>query len=135
LIFPEALPRNKRSYHVGNYNPEIDINQLLEKVGLELKLQHKQQQKKEEAGCPVELKINDPYNWTELSDTLKVAEQNANAGAEVTSMLHYRGIVRKVARFLGRVVIYLEGLSLYPKEILIVLFFIVCGLYLTVFGT
>jgi SAM-dependent methyltransferase len=97
-------------------NPEIDINQLLEKVGLELKLQHKQQQKKEEAGCPVELKINDPYNWTELSDTLKVAEQNANAGAEVTSMLHYRGIVRKVARFLGRVVIYLGRVITIPQR-------------------
>jgi SAM-dependent methyltransferase len=97
-------------------NPEIDINQLLDKVGLELKLQQKCQQDGNVAGAPVEIKGNDPYSWSQLSETLNVAEQNANAGAEVTSMLHYRGVVRKIARLLGKVTIFLGRVITIPQR-------------------
>jgi SAM-dependent methyltransferase len=97
-------------------NPEIDINQLLEKVGLELTLQQKSQQNVKAEGSPIEIKINDPYSWSQLSETLNVAEQNSNAGAEVTSMLHYRGVVRKIARFLGKVTIFLGRVITIPQR-------------------
>jgi len=97
-------------------NPEIDINQLLEKVGLELKLQQKSPQNKHVEGSAIEVKVNDPYSWSQLSETLNVAEQNSNAGAEVTSMLHYRGIVRKIARFLGKVTVFLGRVITIPQR-------------------
>ncbi len=97
-------------------NPEIDINQLLEKVGLELKLQRKGQQEHKVVGHPAEVAINDPYAWGQLTETLKVAEQNVNAGAEVTSMLNYRGIVRKMAKLLGKVIIYLGRVITIPQR-------------------
>lgn len=76
-------------------NPEIDVTQLLEKIGLELKLQQKGVERGQGQVVPEELEINDPYSWGQLNSTLNIAEQNVNAGAEVTTMLHYRGIVRK----------------------------------------
>jgi O-antigen chain-terminating methyltransferase len=97
-------------------NPEIDINRLLEKVGLELKIRQKCRQDKKAEGQPVTLEFNDPYSWGQLSETLKVSELNANAGAEVTSMLHYRGIIRKIARFVGKVTLYFGRVITIPQR-------------------
>lgn len=97
-------------------NPEIDVAQLLEKIGLELKLQQKKTRGKQIRGAPEELEFNDPYSWGQLASTLDVAEQNVNAGAEVTSMLHYRGIVRKFARLLGKITIFLGRVITIPQR-------------------
>jgi len=97
-------------------NPEIDIADLLEKVGQELKRQQEKQGCVRKGAQAEELEINDPYTWSQLSETLKVAELNVNAGAEVTSMLHYRGIVRKVARLLGKVTVFLGRVITIPQR-------------------
>lgn len=97
-------------------NPEIDVAQLLNKVGLELKLQRKKHEGGQESTSQEELKINDPYSWAQLNETLHMAELNANAGAEVTSMLHYRGIVRKFARLLGKITIFLGRVITIPQR-------------------
>lgn len=99
-------------------NPELDLNQLLEKVGLELSLQQKRNNNQQpEVGHSQEA-INDPYLWGQgqLSETLNVAELNANAGAQVTSMLHHRGFIRKIARFMGKVTIYLGRVITIPQR-------------------
>jgi O-antigen chain-terminating methyltransferase len=97
-------------------NPEIDLAQLLEKIGLELKLQQKSVAGDRDRLAPEELTINDPYSWGQLGATLNVAEQNVNAGAEVTSMLHYRGLMRKVARFLGKITVFLGRVITIPQR-------------------
>ena len=97
-------------------NPEIAASYLQEKIEEEMKLQQKRLEEKQKSGSPEELKINDPYCWAQLNDTLKVAELNANAGAEVTSMLHHRGIVRKFARLIGKVTIYLGRVITIPQR-------------------
>jgi len=97
-------------------NPEIDIEKLLEKVDLELKIQHRAQKSVGTEDALIEEQANDPYSWSQLAETLNVAEQNANAGAEVTSMLHYRGIMRKIARFFGKVTIYLGRVITIPQR-------------------
>ncbi|MBU0944973.1 MAG: class I SAM-dependent methyltransferase [Proteobacteria bacterium] len=97
-------------------NPEIDLTQLLEKIGLEIKLQQKGAQGRQEGVLPEDLAINDPYSWGQLSATLNIAEQNVNAGAEVTTMLHYRGIVRKFARLLGKITIFLGRVITIPQR-------------------
>ncbi len=97
-------------------NPEIDVTQLLEKIGLELKLQQKGVEGGQGQVVPEELEINDPYTWGQLSSTLNIAEQNVNAGAEVTTMLHYRGIVRKMARLLGKITIFLGRVITIPQR-------------------
>lgn len=96
-------------------NPEIDVVQLLEKIGLELKLQQKGTGNRKSA-LQEELPLNDPYSWNQLSETLKVAELNVNAGAEVTSMLHYRGIMRKIARLCGKITIFLGRVITIPQR-------------------
>lgn len=97
-------------------NPEIDIAQLLERIGLELKRQQKSVAGGQNRVASEELEINDPYSWGQLGSTLNVAEQNVNAGAEVTSMLHYRGIMRKIARFLGKVTVFLGRVITIPQR-------------------
>lgn len=97
-------------------NTEIDIADLLEKIGFELKLQQKRQGGVQKGILPEKLAINDPYTWSQLSETLKVAELNVNAGAEVTSMLHYRGLVRKIARLLGKITIFLGRVITIPQR-------------------
>ncbi len=97
-------------------NPEIDLVQLLEKVGLELKLQQKNMAEGRNRVMPEDLAINDPYAWSQLATTLQVAEQNVNAGAEVTSMLHYHGLMRKMARFLGKITVFLGRVITIPQR-------------------
>ncbi len=97
-------------------NPEIDLVQLLEKVGLELKLQQKNVAEGLNRVIPEDLTINDPYAWSQLGTTLQVAEQNVNAGAEVTSMLHYHGLMRKIARFLGKITVFLGRVITIPQR-------------------
>lgn len=97
-------------------NPEIDLGQLLEKIHLELQLQQKKVAAGRNTAAPEELVINDPYSWGQLGSTLNVAEQNVNAGAEVTSMLHYRGVMRKLARFLGRVTVFIGRVITIPQR-------------------
>ncbi len=96
-------------------NPEIDVAQLLEKISLELKRQ--QAGKGKQRGIPQEeVQVNDPYSWNQLSETLKVAELNVNAGAEVTSMLHYRGIMKRIALLFGKVTIFLGRVITIPQR-------------------
>jgi O-antigen chain-terminating methyltransferase len=97
-------------------NPQIDIADLLEKVGAELKRQQENSRQTREQTAGEELKFNDPYAWNRLSETLKMAELNVDAGAEVTSMLHYRGIVRKIARLLGKITIFLGRVITIPQR-------------------
>lgn len=97
-------------------NPEIDIADLLEKVGAELKRQQKSSADTQKNIPREELRINDPYTWNQLRETLKMAELNVDAGAEVTSMLHYRGIVRKIARLLGKVTVFLGRVITIPQR-------------------
>jgi O-antigen chain-terminating methyltransferase len=97
-------------------NPEIDLVQLLAKIGLELHLQQKSVAGGRNRVASEELAINDPYSWGQLGSTLNVAEQNVNAGAKVTSMLHYRGLMRKIARFLGKVTVFLGRVITIPQR-------------------
>ncbi len=97
-------------------NPQIDISELFVKIADELKVQKKKQRRRSGAIAEEELIINDPYSWGQLSETLDVAEQNVNAGAEVTSMLHYRGVVRKIARLLGKITIFLGRVITIPQR-------------------
>ena len=97
-------------------NSEIDIADLLEKVGAELKRQQKKSVGTQKKNHQEELPINDPYTWNQLRETLKMAELNVDAGAEVTSMLHYRGIVRKIARLLGKVTVFLGRVITIPQR-------------------
>ena len=97
-------------------NSEIDIADLLEKVGVELKRQQKSSADTQKNIPREELQINDPYTWNQLRETLKMAELNVDAGAEVTSMLHYRGIVRKIARLLGKVTVFLGRVITIPQR-------------------
>lgn len=99
-----------------NNNPEINITEVLEKVALELKLQQDRKAREPRQAAPDKLNINDPYRWHQLSETLHMAELNVNAGAEVTSMLHYRGIVKKVARLLGKITIFLGRVITIPQR-------------------
>lgn len=97
-------------------NPDLNIADLQEKIELELKVQQKKGGDGKK-GSPAEaLPINDPYSWGQLSETLKMAELNVNAGAEVTSMLHYRGVVRKIARLMGKITIYLGRVITIPQR-------------------
>lgn len=97
-------------------NPQVDLTELLEKIERELKEQNKQQQKGKCAALEAELVINDPYAWAQLSETLKVAELNIDAGAEVTTMHGYRGIKRKMIRFSRRVAFFLGRLITIPQR-------------------
>lgn len=85
-------------------NPHIDVPELLEKIALELKSQ--ELKRGNLTGAPREegLIINDPYSWPQVSETLKAAKQNVDAGAEITSILHSRsGIKSTIRRLLGKV--------------------------------
>lgn len=97
-------------------NPEIDVSYLQKKIEAELTLQQQRREEMQKSGPPEKLTINDPYSWAQLSETLKMAELNVNAGAEVTSMLHYRGIVRKFARLLGKITIYFGRVITIPQR-------------------
>lgn len=97
-------------------NPEINSAELQEKIETELGEQKKRIKNMKQTGSSVKLQINDPYSWGQLHETMKVAENNVNAGAEVTSMLHYRGIVRKIARFVGKIVIVLGRVITIPQR-------------------
>ena len=97
-------------------NPQVDLTELLEKIERELKEQNKQQQKGKCAAREAELVINDPYAWAQLSETLKVAELNIDAGAEVTTMHGYRGLKRKIVRFSRRVAFFLGRLITIPQR-------------------
>ncbi len=97
-------------------NPEIDLADLLEKIAIELKMQQKKQGRGQKGVSQEDLPINDPFTWSQLRETMKVAELNVNAGAEVTSMLHYRGIVRKIARLLGKVTVFFGRVITIPQR-------------------
>jgi O-antigen chain-terminating methyltransferase len=97
-------------------NPDINIADLQEKIELELEEQQKGGGAVKKGEPPENLIINDPYSWGQLSETLKMAELHVNAGAEVTSMLHYRGIVRRIARLAGKITIYLGRVITIPQR-------------------
>ncbi len=97
-------------------NPQVDLTELLEKVEHELREQNKQQQKGKCAAQATELVINDPYAWAQLNETLKVAEINIDAGAEVTTMHGYRGLKRKIIRFARRVGFFVGRLITIPQR-------------------
>ena len=80
------------------------------------KCQKRKEDQQQSGVSPQELKVNDPYSWGQMSETLNMVELNANAGAEVTTMLHHRGLVRKLALFVGKIVIYLGRVITIPQR-------------------
>ncbi|GAB4332633.1 MAG: hypothetical protein Kow0089_00630 [Desulfobulbaceae bacterium] len=99
-------------------NPEISAEALEQQVEEEL-ARHQEPgggEGEREAAPPGGSPINDPYAWGQLRETLQVAELNVNAGAQVTSMLHHRGLVRRVALLVGRITIYLGRVITIPQR-------------------
>ncbi len=79
-----------------NRNPELEMNQLQEKIEKEL-------EKIQKLDAPSGKHVNDPYSWSMISETLQTAEKNVNAGAEGIPVGHYRGIKKIAALILGKV--------------------------------
>lgn len=97
-------------------NPQIDVNDLLDKIGVELEKINTARENNPRSHQDIELEVNDPYSWGQLSSTIDIAAAHANAGSDVTSMLHHRGLKRRVAQFIGKIVIFLGRVITIPQR-------------------
>ncbi len=103
---------------IESNNPRVDVTELLELIHTQLK---EQEQNRDDAGrCassvePVK-ESNNPYEWTQLSATLEVAQQNADAGSRLSSMLNYRKGIRLLARGVGKVILYFGRVITVPQR-------------------
>jgi len=96
-------------------NPRIDVDQLLELVRAELQRQRGEQEARAEGGAPGG-ESNNPYAWNQLSATLEIAQQNADAGSRVSTYLNYRPSIRWLARLVGRAVLYFGRVITVPQR-------------------
>lgn len=99
-------------------NPRIDVKQLLALVQTEI--DHLQSDKsadvppgggKEPAG-----ETNNPYAWSQLSASLDIAQQNADAGSRVSTYLNYRKSIRWFVRGVGKLVLYFGRVITVPQR-------------------
>src|SRR5205814_1272844 len=56
-------------------------------------------------------------NWNELNATLNLAEQHAPVGTTLPEMARFRGVRRKIARFVARIVLALSRVVTGPQRI------------------
>jgi O-antigen chain-terminating methyltransferase len=98
-------------------NPRIDAAELLALVQREMERQRQQAQGS--AGEPVEQaegETNNPYNWSQLSATLDVAQQNVDAGTRLSTFLNYRRSIRWLVRGVGKVILYFGRVITVPQR-------------------
>ncbi len=79
-----------------NHSPELEMEQLQEKIEKEL-------EKIQKLDVPSVKDVNDPYGWSIISETLQTAGENVNAGVEGIPIGHYRGLKKIVALILAKI--------------------------------
>lgn len=98
-------------------NPRIDVAQLMALVQDEIDRQRLQMNAgTKQGGDEPVTESNNPYQWPQLSPSLDVAQQNADAGTQLSSMLHYRKSVRWIMRGIGKVILYMGRVITAPQR-------------------
>lgn len=99
-------------------NPRIDVDQLLTLVQAEIARLKSDQQEEGVArasGQPAG-ETNNPYAWSQLSASLDIAQQNADAGSRVSTYLNYRKSIRWFVRGVGKLVLYFGRVITVPQR-------------------
>ena len=99
-------------------NPRIDVDQLLTLVQDEiarLKADRSEEGAALESGQPAG-ETNNPYAWSQLSASLDIAQQNADAGSRVSTYLNYRKSIRWFVRGVGKLVLYFGRVITVPQR-------------------
>ena len=99
-------------------NPRIDVDQLLALVQDEiarLKADRPEEGAALESGQPAG-ETNSPYAWSQLSASLDIAQQNADAGSRVSTYLNYRKSIRWFVRGVGKLVLYFGRVITVPQR-------------------
>jgi 2-polyprenyl-3-methyl-5-hydroxy-6-metoxy-1,4-benzoquinol methylase len=99
-------------------NPHIDVAQLMALVQGEIDRQRGQLSaagSSTGSGKPV-TESNNPYQWSQLQPSLEVAQQNAAAGSQLSSMLHYRKSIRWFFRGIGKIILYIGRVITVPQR-------------------
>ena len=99
-------------------NPRIDVAQLLAQVQAEIERQQSDQSPADSAtdrSKPAP-ESNNPYQWSQLTSTLDIAQQNADAGSRVSTYLNYRKSIRWLVRGVGKLVLYFGRVITVPQR-------------------
>ena len=100
-------------------NPDIDVAALLAQVQEEVARARNERQTGAGAGAagtgPL-AESNNPFHWPQLGPTLDIAQQQANVGERLGTMLNYRPAIRWLARIVGRFVLYFGRVITVPQR-------------------
>ncbi len=97
-------------------NPKIDVDELMALVQAEIDRQHGRGGTKEKSGQDLLVETNNPYSWAQLAPTLDIAQQNADVGTQLGTMLNYRRSIRWLARIIGKLVLYFGRVITVPQR-------------------
>jgi O-antigen chain-terminating methyltransferase len=99
-------------------NPRIDAKQLLALVQAEIDHLQSGEAEGATAGASGEPagETNNPYAWPQLSASLDIAQQNADAGSRVSTYLNYRKSIRWFVRGVGKLVLYFGRVITVPQR-------------------
>jgi len=99
-------------------NPRIDVDRVLAQVQAEIDRQQSEQSAAalpQDGSHPVP-ESNNPYQWSQLSATLDIAQQNADAGSRVSTYLNYRKSIRWLVRGVSKLVLYFGRVITVPQR-------------------
>jgi ubiquinone/menaquinone biosynthesis C-methylase UbiE len=96
-------------------NKEIDVDEIMAKIKAEVENRKEGGLKGNRGDDPFADEMLSSFDWHHLKVNMGVAEENAVIGQKNFSMLRFNKMIRGVAKFASRVVLYLTRIITFPQ--------------------
>ena len=96
-------------------NKEIDVDEIMAKIKAELENRKEGGLKTNKVDDPFADEMLSSFDWHHLKTNMGVAEENAVIGQKSFSMLRFNRLIRGVAKFASRVVLYVTRIITFPQ--------------------
>jgi ubiquinone/menaquinone biosynthesis C-methylase UbiE len=96
-------------------NKEIDVDEIMAKIKAEVKNRKEGGLKPNSGDDPFADEMLSSFDWHHLKVNMGVAEENAVIGQRDFSMLRFNRLIRGIAKFASRVVLYLTRIITFPQ--------------------
>ena len=96
-------------------NKEIDVDEIMAKIKAEVENRKEGGWKGNSGDDPFADEMLSSFDWHHLKVNIGVAEENAVIGQKNFSMLRFNKLIRGVAKFASRVVLYLTRIITFPQ--------------------
>jgi len=101
---------------IDNNNPQIDVDEIMEKIREELKARDTNQTEWRSNAQGLNRNFINATEIDRIKQNLVTAQQNVAVGTQLMSMNRFPKPIRWLAKLIGRIVLYLTEIITFPQR-------------------